>query len=40
MPKHLSTPVSRLICMGGAKASTNAIESGHDEDDVRLGKPE
>ena len=40
MPKQLSFPVTRLICMGGAKACTNAIEVGHDEDDVRLGKPE
>jgi hypothetical protein len=24
MSKHLQAPVSRLICLGGAKASTNA----------------
>lgn len=29
MSKHLSTPTSRLICLGGAKLSTNAI--GGDE---------
>ena len=40
MPKHLSNPVSRLISVGGAKAQTNAIEVGFDEDDPRLGKPE
>lgn len=25
MPKHLQTPVSRLICVGGARCSTNAV---------------
>jgi hypothetical protein len=25
MSKHLTAPTSRLICVGGAKASTNAI---------------
>lgn len=40
MTKHLSTPTSRLICLGSAKACTNAIDVGHDEDDPRLGKPE
>lgn len=25
MSKHLLSPVSRLICVGGAKRSTNAV---------------
>jgi len=31
MSKQLSTPVSRLICLGGAKASTNAGSGDEDE---------
>jgi hypothetical protein len=35
MNKRLTTiPASRLICLGGAKASTNAIGQGLPENDV------
>jgi hypothetical protein len=33
MSKHLSTPTSRLICLGGAKLSTNATGGGKSEGD-------
>ncbi len=31
MSKHLSIPVSRLICLGGAKFATNAGLAGSQE---------
>ena len=34
MSKHLSNPVSRLICFGGAKALTLASNVGEPEFDI------
>jgi hypothetical protein len=34
MSKHLSNPTPRLICMGGAKASTMASNVGEPEFDI------
>ena len=34
MSKHLSNPVCRLICLGGAKAVTLAGDVGEDEPDI------
>lgn len=31
MSKHLSVPTSRLICLGSAKACTNAGSGDNDE---------
>jgi hypothetical protein len=37
MSKHVALPTSRLICFGGAKALTNAIEpNGVPEKDPEL----
>jgi hypothetical protein len=35
MSKHLSIPTSRLICLGNAKASTNA--GGGEKDELDTG---
>jgi hypothetical protein len=40
MSKHLSTPVSRLICLGGAKLVTNAGYAGNQEGQPNDGFPE
>jgi hypothetical protein len=38
MSKLLTTPVSRLICFGGAKTCTNAVTSLDPvEDNISLG---
>lgn len=37
MSKPLSVPASRLICLGGAKLTTNAGERGNDETDELSG---
>lgn len=38
MSKHLNAPVSRLICVGAAKASTNAVlDWPNKELDIRYG---
>jgi hypothetical protein len=37
MSKHLSLPTSRLICLGGAKISTNATFAGDDEGEPESG---
>jgi hypothetical protein len=34
MSKHAVLPTSRLICFGGAKACTNAIQGDTPENDV------
>jgi len=34
MSKHLSTPISRLVCFGSAKAVTLAGDIGEPEPDV------
>ncbi len=36
MSKHLFPPVSRLICLGSAKLSTNATGGRKKEDDPEL----
>lgn len=38
MSKLLKTPVSRLICFGGAKAHTNTVDIGEPELDPERGQ--
>jgi hypothetical protein len=37
MSKRLESPKSRLICFGSAKAFTNAVKVGIEENDIDLG---
>jgi hypothetical protein len=37
MSKHVETPTSRLICFGGAKLRTNAVDINLDEQEPGLG---
>ena len=37
MSTHLSNPVSRLICLGNAKACTNSAEVGDPEINPKKG---
>lgn len=37
MSKPLSPPISRLICLGGAKACTNVAVGSIPEDNPELG---